>query len=97
MVRFGRNLAFLREAEWRCANAALEQRLNQEMHDWMQSTGGPPLGDTHPERTAAREMARRLGGRVLLNVSSSRSRAPEVYLSRRQMELDFSAKVLKLR
>ncbi len=97
MVRFGRHRAFLREAEWRCADPAFEQSLNDEMDAWMKETGGPSLSDPHPDQTAAREMARRLGGRVLLSVKSERSRASEVYFDRRQMSLAFPAKVLKLR
>jgi hypothetical protein len=97
LVRFGRHRAFLREAEWRCADPAFEQSLNQEMDAWMQATGGPSVSDPHPDQTAAKEMARRLGGRVLLNVKSSRSRASEVYFDRRQMELAFPSKVLKLK
>ncbi|MCX6621636.1 MAG: hypothetical protein NTY38_11290 [Acidobacteria bacterium] len=74
-----------------------EQSLNKEMNAWMQETGGPPVSDPHPDQTAAKEMARRLGGRVLLSVKSARSRASEVYFDRRQMDLVFPAKVLKLR
>lgn len=97
LVRFGRHRAFLREAEWRCADPVFEQSLNDEMNTWLRETGGPSLSDPHPDHTAAREIARRLGGRVLLSVKSDRGRAAEVYFDRRQMSLSFPARMLKLR
>lgn len=97
MVRFGRHRAFLREAEWRCADPVFERSLNDAMNAWLEETGGPSVSDPHPDRTAAREIARRMGGRVLLSVKSDRSRALEVYIGRRQMSLAFPGKMLKLR
>ena len=50
MVRFGRHRAFLREAEWRCADPAFEQSLNDEMDAWMKANGDEGLATENARR-----------------------------------------------
>jgi hypothetical protein len=87
MIRVGRQKAILRRGVWLAANPTLESQLNSRMSSWISQTGGPPLHDPDHEATAAREMARQLGGRVLTKVPSPGSRA--TYIRLRQLQLDF--------
>jgi hypothetical protein len=90
LVRFGKYKAFLRRGEWKCASRDLEDRLNSVTRDWIQETGGPPLEDHDHERTAAEEIARRLDGRIAMRVAPSPRRTRAIYISRRQLDFDFS-------
>jgi len=90
MVRFGNRKAFLRRGAWLSADAGLESRLNRATDDWIQQTGGPPINDRDHERTVAEEIATRFGGRVAKHVPPPASQSAQIYISRRQMRLDFS-------
>ena len=90
LVRFGKHKAFLRDGEWKCANEEFENRLNRTMKAWIQETGGPPIEDSDHERTAAEEIARRLGGRVAKRAAPAPRRTRSTYISQRQLDLDFS-------
>jgi hypothetical protein len=90
LVRFGKQKAFLRGGIWISADSGLERQLNGVTKAWIQQTGGPPLHDRDHERTVAREVAGRLGGRILLRVAPPRKQSARVYISHRQMDLDFS-------
>lgn len=89
MVRFGKRIAFLRRGEWCSADPALETRLNDFTHSWIQETGGPPIKDRNHERTVAREIAGRLGGRVIRGVRPSHKNTGEDYVSLRQLDFGF--------
>jgi len=90
MVRFGRRKAFLRRGKWLSADAGLESRLNRVTDDWIQETGGPPINDRDHERTVANEIAARLGGRIAKRVPPAARQSAQIYISRRQMRLNFS-------
>ncbi len=90
MVRFGKQKAFLRRGEWFSADPNLENRLNQVTNRWIQQTGGPPLNDHDHERTVAREIAARCGGRIIVRIRPSPKLSARIYISRRQLDLDFS-------
>jgi len=90
MVRFGTQKAFLRKGYWLSSNAALESQLNELTTSWIQETGGPPIEDRDHERTVAQEIANRLGGRIVRRVAPSATQSAQIYISRRQLDLDFS-------
>lgn len=90
MARFGGRTAFLRRGEWISADPELEQRLNAATKAWIQQTGGPPVIDRDHEGTTAREITEKLDGRVIRRVAPSLKTAAEIYISRRQLDLDFS-------
>ncbi len=90
MVRFGRQKAFLRRGEWISADRELEERLNALTTSWIQETGGPPIEDRDHERTVAMEMAERLGGRIAMRITPPVKQTALIYISRRQLDLDFS-------
>jgi hypothetical protein len=90
-MRVRRQKAFLREGEWRCANPDLERELNEIQQLWIVETGGPPLSAKDPEAVAAREVARRSGGRILLHIPADRRNSARTYFARRQLKLAFGA------
>jgi hypothetical protein len=90
LVHIGNRKAILRRGEWMCADTQLESLLNTTTKTWIQETGGPPIQDRDHERTVAREITRRLGGRIALRIPSSPKRSAQIYISHRQLELDFS-------
>lgn len=81
--------ALFRNGQWRSAHPALEARLNHLTEQWIQATGGPPIGSDDPERDTAKEVARQAGARILLHASANPRREIKVYLNRRQMRLPF--------
>lgn len=89
ILGLGRQKAFLRDGEWRCADLALEQQLNHITSQWIAETGGPKLDSPDPEVEAAHELARRTGGRVLLQSKSNARKAHRIYFARRQYRLAF--------
>lgn len=89
LVSINRQKAFLRRGEWVCADSRMEQRLNVTTADWFRETGGPPLQSIDLERCVAEEVVRRLGGRVLLHTAAPAKITRRLYLSKRQLELDF--------
>jgi len=90
LVRFGKQKAILRQGVWVSADAEFERLLNATTEKWIQATGGPPITDRDHERTVAKAIAEELGGRVLLRVKTSRKQAARLYISRRQLHLDFA-------
>jgi len=72
LVQIDGRKAFLRQGSWISANRELEARLNQATETWIQETGGPVVSDSDPERTVARTMAKRFGGRVLTHCAGTR-------------------------
>jgi hypothetical protein len=89
MVAYGRKRAFLRAGTWRSSDASLEARLNAATREWVEDTGGPPLDCSDPEREAAREIAKRTGGRLTLHAPVQGARAHRVWLAQRQYKLAF--------
>ncbi len=90
LVRFDRQVAFLRHGEWFSANPRLETQLNDTTTQWIQETGGPAIEDRDHEGTVAREIAGRFGGRIVRRVRPSPKLTAQIYISRRQLDLDFS-------
>ena len=90
LVRFGRQKAFLRRGQWVSSDPELENQLNRATSEWIQETGGPPIQDRDHESTVAREIADRMGGRVVRRVRPSARLSAQIYISRRQLDLDFS-------
>lgn len=84
-----RKKAFLRDGTWRSCESDLESRLNEATESWILETGGPPLHSKDPELDVAREMARRLGGRIILKVQAPPRQAARDYFSKRQYKLVF--------
>ena len=91
VLRIGARKAFLRDGQWRCADARLELRLNQETDRWIAETGGPDIASADPESEVARQMARLCGGVVKLHVQAHPKRSTSLYFSRRQYSFDFQA------
>jgi len=91
MVQFDSQKAFLREGAWRSADISLEQELNDSTTQWIRETGGPSVSDSDPEHAVAKEMAGRLGGKILLHFKSSTERSKAKFLGHRQMTLEFTA------
>ncbi|MEK7753231.1 MAG: hypothetical protein AAB654_15005 [Acidobacteriota bacterium] len=89
LIQIDGRKAFLRQGSWMSADLELEVRLNQATEAWIQETGGPAVSDSDPERTVARTLAKRFGGRVLTHVRGDPSESRRVYLSRRQMRLPY--------
>ena len=89
LAQFDGRKAILRQGGWIAADHALEARLNAATEAWIQETGGPALADSNPERTVARTMAKRLGGRVLLQAIGNPKESRQTYLERRQMRLPY--------
>jgi hypothetical protein len=89
LVQIEGRKAFLRQGSWISADLELEVRLNRATEAWIQETGGPAVSDSNPERTVARTLAKRFGGRVLAHVPGNPSESRRVYLSRRQMRLPY--------
>jgi len=90
LVRIGKRKAFLRRGEWFSSDLELESLLNTATTAWIQETGGPPLQDNNPEKTVAKEIIQRLGGRIVRRVPPSPKHTARIYISRRQLNLDFS-------
>jgi len=89
MVRFGRKKAFLRRGSWISADPSLETLLTDTTEAWIQETGGPPIRDKDHEYTVARVIADRLGGRIARRTPGSSPKVAAIYISRRQLKLDF--------
>jgi hypothetical protein len=89
ILALGKQKAFLRDGEWRCADLALEKKLNEITGAWILETGGPKLDAPDPEVEVARELARQTGGRLLLQSKSNAKRAARIYFARRQYKLAF--------
>ena len=87
VVRFEKQKALLREGVWRCADLALEQRLNDLTGDWIVETGKPAIGSHDPEREVAAEMARRLDGAILYHAPSKSGEAARHFFKKRQLKL----------
>ncbi|MBI4877133.1 MAG: hypothetical protein HY822_21065 [Acidobacteria bacterium] len=89
LVQIDGRKAFLRQGVWVSADGKLEARLNQATEDWIRETGGPPLDDSDPERTVARTLAERFGGRVLLHQPGDAGTSRRMYFERRQLRLPY--------
>jgi hypothetical protein len=87
LAQFDGRKAFLRQGAWVAADRALERRLNDATETWIRETGGPLLSDSDPERTVARTIAARFGGRILIHQPGHPSESRRVYFERRQMRL----------
>lgn len=87
LVQFNGRKAFLRRGEWVSSDRSLEKRLNDTTEAWIQDTGGPPLSDSDPEKTVARTITARLGGRILIHQPGDPHQSRRVYFDRRQMRL----------
>jgi hypothetical protein len=93
LVRIRNRKAILRAGRWICSDFRLEEQLNELTSRWIAETGGPPFNDSHQERTVAREIMRRFGGRLTLYLPSASRKSEQYFFSQRQMRLDFTATV----
>ncbi len=89
MAQFDGRKAFLRQGHWVSADRGLELLLNRATEAWIHETGGPALSDSDPERTVARTMAKRFGGRVVLHQPGNVRQTRRVYFERRQLRLPY--------
>ena len=91
LVKFGSRKAIIRGGRWMCADRNLETALNDETSRWIKETGGPGLRDRNQERTVAKEIARRKGGKVSLTVKSKSRRSSDYFFQQRQLSLEFDS------
>jgi len=89
-VRVRQQTAFLRQGAWRSADLHLESRLNDLTKKWIQETGGPPVNDRNHEITTAKKMVKLVGGRICRHVPPAAKQSARIYISQRQLDLDFS-------
>jgi hypothetical protein len=89
LIRINGRKAFFRDGAWVCSDRALEARLNAEMEQWIEETGGPLIGARDPEFAAAKEIAARCGGGIVHHVPARGDRGASRFLARRQMTLGF--------
>lgn len=89
LLSFRGRKALFRHGEWRASHRVLELRLARELEAWIGETGGPRIGSPDPELEAARAVAARAGGRILLRVPANARREARLYLNRRQLSFDF--------
>jgi hypothetical protein len=89
LIRVRNKAAILRHGIWVSADAALERELNATLNGWIAETGGPALSDADPELTAAKEVTRRVEGRIALRSPSKLGAG--VYVAKRQMKFNFDA------
>ncbi|MBL0156160.1 MAG: hypothetical protein IPP47_03470 [Bryobacterales bacterium] len=87
VVRIEKQKALLREGVWRCADLALEQRLNDLTAAWIVETGKPAIGAQDPEREVASEMIRRLDGVILYHSPTKGREASRHFFKKRQLSL----------
>ena len=87
VVRFGNQKGFLRQGTWRSADLRLEAQLNALTEEWIQATGGPKLDSSDPEKDVAREMAGRLGGKLLAAATARTDEGARRYFAQRQLKL----------
>ncbi len=90
LARVGGHKAILRMGQWVSANPNTELELNRLTDAWIEETGGPPLTDPDHEYSVAREILRRMGGRVVQRIVPESRRARAVYVARRQLKLKFT-------
>lgn len=88
LIRLQNKTAILRQGQWRSADPQLEALLNDTQDAWIAETGGPAMTDRDPDRTAAEEMTRRLGGNVSLRLKAGK-RSRHAYAARRQLSFQF--------
>ena len=91
LLGIGKRKAILRCGVWFSSDLALERRLNASTSEWIRTTGGPALSDSDQERTVAREMAKQVGGRILVHLKSALPDSSEHFLKQRQMTLTFDS------
>lgn len=89
IVSFGKHRAVLRRGEWRCADLEMERRLNDWTEQWLQSGSAPRLDDADQEMAVAREMAARVGGRVMYAARGLPERTVRDFFAKRQFKLAF--------
>jgi len=89
LIRVRNKAAILRHGVWVSADAALERELNATLNGWIAETGGPAVSDADPELTAAKEVTRRVEGRIALRLPSKLGAS--VYVAKRQMKFNFDA------
>ena len=89
VLRVGKQKAFLRNGEWRCANPRLEHDLNETTRVWIEETGGPALRSTDPELDVAQAVAGKVNGRILQHSPADPKVSYHIYLSRRQTTFSF--------
>ncbi len=89
IIRIGRKKAILCAGKWSCADTRVETQLQDALDVWIQKTGGPPIGNSDPDRFAAEAMQQELEYEVML-ANPPKSRVPQtVYLFKRQLPLAF--------
>lgn len=89
IVAVGKQKALLRRGEWRCANQELEKQLNRWTEEWLRSGAAPGLEEPDHELAVAREMAARLGGRILYRARTTPRRSVRDFFAKRQFRLAF--------
>lgn len=86
-MRFGGRRAILCGAKWTAADPNLETMLNVATHQWLNSTGGPPIGDADPDFTTAMVVGIAHGGRIHRHLPSDKPETREAYRRARQLDL----------
>lgn len=89
ILAIGKQKAFFRDGEWRCASPHVEEILNQATQEWLGETGGPELGSKDPELDTVRVIAKRVHGRVLQHSPANLKSMSKQYLAFRQTRFSF--------
>jgi len=89
IIAAGKHKAVLRRGEWRCADQGIERQLNRWTEDWLLSGAAPGLDEADHEMAVAREMAARLGGRILYRARTAPHRSIRDFFPKRQFRLAF--------
>lgn len=87
MVRIGKQKAFLRGAEWRCASTPLEEELNRFTRSWVQREAPTDDLGADLEQAITREVAAHFQGKVLLRVNPRDASVEKRYFRLRQLDL----------
>lgn len=89
MVRLNGRKAIFRGGTWVASDPGLELLLNDATEEWIRETGGPPLWDRDPEKTAAKAVIEKVGARLTAHVPSPGKKTRQLFFARRQFRLDF--------
>ena len=89
MVRLKGRKAIFRGGVWVSSDPGVELLLNEATEEWIKETGGPPLWDQDPEKTAAKAVMERVGARMMAHIPSPGKKTRQLFFARRQFRLEF--------
>lgn len=89
MARLNGRKAIFRGGVWVSSDPRVELLLNDATEAWIRETGGPPLWDRDPEKTAAAAVLERVGARLLSHIPSPGKKTRQLFFARRQFRLEF--------